>query len=404
MKQQLMKISCLIISFIIILQFLPQNIIASEQKWGEKIQVTKNEFVDGFTSLIHDQNGTYWLAWNSDRNGTYEIFSDRNGKGDIFISRSINRRDWMTPVQVTKDSSDDITPSLIQDSKGTYWIAWASNSSGDSDIWICNSYDGINWGRYQQITKDGAEDILPCLIQDNNDKYWLVWSKSEFNNSDIWISSSMDGKNWDKSKKIIDHGLEDQSPCLIQDNDNLYRLTWESKLTEVSNLTDNFNIWICSSINGNIWGVRYPVTNNSNHNSLPSLIQDTTGKFWIAWNSDVRGPFGGYDIRISNSSDGKIWGNPRLIISNGWLDIAPSLIEDSNGKFLLAWSSSKSLGFGGFSNIESNFEIWICSTYMKDVDKDDEKINMNLLIISLIAVFILSGVLIKIIHIKANKR
>lgn len=378
---KLLKISFIITLFIIILQYLPQNSLASEKNWGEKIRVTDDDFEDVFPSLIQSQNGIYWIAWSSNRSGNY----------DIFISKSVNRKDWENPHRIIISDYEDVTQSLIQDSKGIFWLAFASNRSGDYNIWLSSSSDGIKWESPQQITNDKSRDFTPCLIQDKNDKYWIVWSKTKYNNSDIWITSSIDGKNWDNPKSIINNSLEDITPCLIQDNDEIYRLTWVSNRTKQNNVND-YNIWISSSSDGYDWGHSYRVTNDSKQNDVPSLIQDNEGKFWITWCSVLKGSFDFYDIWISKSTDGVNWGIPDNVISQSIADLTPSLIQDSDGRFIISWSSLTINGFRSGSNTDTVFEntifeIWICSTYKKEKNKDE--INYDILIIIAIVILII---------------
>ena len=269
-----MKISCLIIFSIILLQYLPQNTLASEQNWGEKIKVTDDEFEDIFPSLIQDLNGKYWIAWTSSMNNNGISIS--NSSNDILISSSVNLLDWTTPQYIMKDNFVDMTPSLIQDSNGKFWIVWAStrNETNDRfhfyyDIWISSSNDGEKWSSPRRITNDNLTDFSPCIMQDRNDKYWVVWTKTESdNNSNIWITSSNDCENWDEPKLILDNGNQDATPKLIQDINKKYRIAW------VSNNSNIFNIWVSSSIDCKNWGNTKQVTNDNNWDGNPSFIQD----------------------------------------------------------------------------------------------------------------------------------
>jgi hypothetical protein len=101
-------------------------------------------------------DGTLYIAW----------FSDRGNDNDIYISRSTDETTWSAPVRVSKTSSADFYPNLIQDQDGTLHLVWFQCV----DLFLgqirhASSADGTRWSVEVAVTTELlTDDWLPSLV------------------------------------------------------------------------------------------------------------------------------------------------------------------------------------------------------------------------------------------------
>src|SRR4030067_2260053 len=145
-------------------------------------------------SIIQDNNGTYWIAFNSWTNPQ-----------NIWIVNSNDSLNWENFYRVTISNMTDYAPNLIQDRDGTYWIVYASlveikgTLNFNYDIKLVHSDKGINWSEPQNITNSPVIEAYPYLLQDRNGRFFLTYSAYQNETSidlDIYMKYSDNGSNW----------------------------------------------------------------------------------------------------------------------------------------------------------------------------------------------------------------
>ena len=301
-------------------------------------QLSFSDSKDEDPSIIQASDGTYWIAW----------FSDRSGNGDIWYKKSRNGINWTEPFQITTDPSNDYYPSLIQASDGTFWIAWFSDRSGNFDIWYSNSNDGTNWSPGKQITNDGSVDWIPSLIQDLDGTFWIAWSSNRSGNKDIWLSNSNDGRNWSIPIQLTINTNEDDFPHLIQSPDGNFMIVWarhhpDNEKPGYSNPTSE--IFYSTSTDGITWAAPVQLTNDSSVDTLPCIYQDSGATYLISWTSDKTDIFG--DILCSSITQNK-QSNLIQLTSKKSSDYSPKIIKSLDGNYWMSWVSDRS----------GNLDVW----------------------------------------------
>jgi hypothetical protein len=291
---------------------------------GVSFQLTTGPLSDEDPFLIEDSNGVYWCVW----------CSNRSGNGDIWYSNSLNMENWSEPAQLTTNLYDDWYPSLIQDSNDEYWVAWMSWRKNNYDIWCSNSKDGTNWSEPIQITRNSSTDWAPHLIQDSSDIYWIVFSSERSGNKDIWYVTSADGKNWSNPIQFTTDISEDDCPSLVQDSKGTYWIVWHS------DKQGKYDIYYSNSIDEITWSTPTLLTDQKSIDVYPFIIQDSDDKYWIIWTSDKSDIQG--DIWYCTSENGHIWSTPTRFTTATSKDYSPKIIEDSPGIMWITWVSNRS--------------------------------------------------------------
>ena len=130
----------------------------------------------------------------------------------------------------------------------------------------------------------------------------------------------------------------DEDPTLIRSHDGRYVLCW------FSNRNGNDNLYIRNSADGLSWNPPIQVTATKNRDFYPSLFQDAQGRFHLAWFRVSKSPPFLRHIWYTHSDDGIHW-DPRseVQVTQGFgSDWAPSIWRDSHGKLLIYFASKRS--------------------------------------------------------------
>jgi hypothetical protein len=309
-----------------------------QYNWTTLGEVTSHSSREYFPSLLQDSEGMYWLAYAIDKG---------NWNYDINLRKSEDGINWDSPIEVTKNNTWETYPSLMQDSKGVYWIAFTSRWGSDDQIWITNSSDGTSWREPNQAIKFRYDNIYPSMIEDSEGTYWIAWS--HYNRStydwDICIISSQDGLDWDDSFTYVTYDADDDDfPSLIQDSSGTYRIAWSSDRNGYD------NIFVTKSNDPkSSWGSPVELTSENRYEQDPSLIENVDGGFNITWHSSL---YGDSEIYYMGSDNWNSWTSKEQVTQEEYpksRKFFPSLIQDAQETLWIAWTSYAS----------GNEDIWV---------------------------------------------
>src|SRR5262245_44130380 len=145
--------------------------------------------------LVRAHDGSFYLAW----------LSDRDGKDDIYVMRSPDGRGWETPVRVTTHPDPDFYPSLLQSSDGRFHLVWFRPMTASPfyrHVYANHSDDGLTWSLENEIavTSGAADDWAPMMLQTAGGDLLVYFSsqvRGTSGTSDLYLSRSTDlGASW----------------------------------------------------------------------------------------------------------------------------------------------------------------------------------------------------------------
>jgi hypothetical protein len=306
--------------------------------WSEAKQITSG-YQMATPSLIQDSNGTYWIVFDNYWNGAYYY--------DLYYLNSSNATFWSTPTNFLSGTDYDVWPSLMQDSAGKYWVAFYSTrfAAANNEIGVINSTDGINWNSPIRVSTDAGTDWSPSIIQNSSDgKYLIAYSSQRSGNYEIWIRNSSDGVGWSAAPiQVTNNASLDYYPSLLRDSAGKYWIAWSSTRT------GNYDIWITNSSDTFNWANPIRVTTNISTDYVPSIIEDASKKYWIFWTSNRSG---NWDVWYSTSVDGTSWLDPVQFTTNYSFDGSSSVVQDKNKTYWIVWRSNR-------SDTGNYYNIWI---------------------------------------------
>lgn len=261
------------------------------------------------------------IAFVSDRDGNYEIYSMKPDGSDV--------------LRLTNDSADDWNPAWSPDGNK---IAFASTRSGNFDVWVMNS-DG---GGLVQLTDDSASDYTPNWSPDGTE---IAFGSTRTGGEDIYKMNA-DGSN---ETRLTEDPAQDAAPAWSPDGskiafrslrqgyweiftmdpdgsnetelphwDNKYEveLSWApdgSKLVYQNNPPGLTNIEVFT-VNAD-GTARTNITNNSATDGYPSWSPDG-GR--VAFATDRDGDFEIYTMSPSGSSLTRLTTDPAFDADPDW--------------------------------------------------------------------------------------
>lgn len=306
--------------------FLTIALLASAASWSDEYPpLTTDTNWDRRPSVTQTRDGMLWVVWASDREEyQYELY---------YKNSSDNGASWSPFVRLTTNSSIDEMPSVTQTCDGMLWVVWASQRTGNSEIFYkTSSNNGLSWFDAVQLTNYTGLDANPSITQNVDGKIWVVWHRNVEGNFDIFYKTSSDyGLSWSNAKAVTTHLDADLSPSITWTWDGTLWVVWASYRT------GDYDIFYKTySADEALLLDDTPLTTDPAWDEAPSIIQAVNGTLWVFWSSDRSG--GQYDIYYKTSSDWSLdW--PPLSTDTKVEDTEPSVTNIKDRKMLVVWES-----------------------------------------------------------------
>jgi hypothetical protein len=183
--------------------------------WSSRMTITNDLHDDCDPVVVADTSGKIWVAWSTNRNGNWDIYSIYYDNGS-----------WSELIPVTTDPDDDLAPTMTRDAYGNIWVAWHSWRDGDANIYVSYN-DGTGWSAPIQVTSDPNNDIMPSINADSSGKVALTWMSNRCGNWDIFISL-YGGASWSLPQWVTTDLNSDYEPACLFDQSGNPCVIWAS--------------------------------------------------------------------------------------------------------------------------------------------------------------------------------
>ncbi len=149
------------------------------------------------SQLLVDHGGRIWLLWDDSMTDGFAM--QINQQADLFCVTSLDGVTWTSPRRLPVSSfACDLHPSMQQDRRGTFWLAWISNRGSEEAghrLWIASSPNGVDWSFPRQVEFSdisatalerlrSARPISFGFAIDHCNEFWLAVGGALFRSDD----------------------------------------------------------------------------------------------------------------------------------------------------------------------------------------------------------------------------
>jgi len=216
---------------------------------GYEIRLTTHVDFDGVPAVIETDDGFLWIFWSRKIIDRYNLFYVKSANSGV---------SWSQETQLTANKSANLGVSACQAADGDVWVVWASDRTGNYDLYYKVSSDlGVSWCDATQLTSGPKIDSNPCALQTADGKMWVFFSRrepSETATDDIhYICSSDNGATWEGSFQFTTDKYDDVWPSVTQTHLMKMWVVWTSDRADQPDW-GNYDIYYKTSLVGDING------------------------------------------------------------------------------------------------------------------------------------------------------
>ncbi len=256
-------------------------------------------------------------------------------------------------VLSTGSPTKDEDPSVIRARDGKLVVAWFSEQSGNAEIHITRTADGVDWSAPVRVTTDSGGDFNPSLYQDGQGVFRLAWFRwFAFYRGHIWYNSSPDGITWNSNAEVqvtTTADVDDWVPTLAQSSDGTLLVYFVSDERDTVNPTTEIYVAAKRPTEMN-WDPAVPVAginSPTEHDHLPFAAR--TGSeitlVWVRYDTTQATPWlnAKSDLYYATSVDGLTWSSPIPVTNDAGnvVNLFPALYPSLNGTWSLLWISTR---------------------------------------------------------------
>lgn len=292
-------------------------------EWQSEIQLTTNSTNDRSPSIMQADDGTIWVVWSSDRWGF--------GNDELYYKTSSNYGlTWSSESRLTNVAGHDEGPSIMQAINGTIWVVWFSDRTGNADLFY-KTHNGSSWSSDTQLTEELHQDMGPSILQSSDGLIWVVWYSARTGNSELFYKT-YDGFAWSAETQLTDHPNDDKYPSTAQASDGAIWVVWASPRT------GNYELFF-KTFNGLTWSGDSPLTDDLCSDFAPSIVRSRDGAIWVVWQSGR--PSDAQDELYYKIYNGSAWTPDAQLMSNLANDMAPSIAQIQDERIWVVWTADR---------------------------------------------------------------
>ena len=250
--------------------------------------------------------------------------------------------------------------------------AGVEEATQDSEIYYKVSHDHTtSWFSDTTLTNNEVEDVDPSIFQAANGTIYIFWSSNRNGNHDIFFKASFDfGFSWSNEIQVTDDTNEDKGPSVIQTLDGNIWVAW------CSNRTGDYEIFYKK--HDGSWSGDMRLTYSTYSDASPSILQTLDGTIWVFWASIEISPTATGDNYYQTSSDnGATWSESVRFTTDNAEDTWPCAIQTSDTKILVVWTSNRA------DQPDGNWDIYYRTSLAGDLNEDGVVDSLDLTMVSL---------------------
>ena len=244
-------------------------------------------------AVIQGMDGTAWVFYEYiyfNQHSALPVIAYRTSQSPGITYNSTN---WSAQSTLSATPlSQNISPSTSSYRNGTLYVAFASNRTGNFNIFVKKYSPGIGWGPDYQVTLNTLDQIGNSVVAANDGSLWVFYDRQINSNTASIYYRVLHGGQTPAEVQFTNTttGVQDQLPSAYQLIDGSIVVVWTH-----TDSSGNNNIYYRKYTSG-VWGSVSQIT-TSNMDSSPKIIQDENTTLWLAFTHDI--PQGGSNFQVA---------------------------------------------------------------------------------------------------------
>jgi hypothetical protein len=303
---------------------------------GRTAQVTTEAGSDVDPAATTDSNGRVWVAWQGWRNGRAAIFATQQS-GDGFgkaaaVSAGAQGNEW--------------NPAIAADRNGHVSVAWDSYRNGNYDVFVRTATGPTSWGKEIPIAASVRYEAYPSIAYEPSGRLWVAYEEGAEGWGKDFGAYDTGGIALYQGRAVRLRGLEPDGRAVAPAVDPGTVLTGVSapRPDRASNQNESEEWLKPDPENAKS---RQPTQTARNvrapRNTSPRLQIDGSGRLWLTYRTPHPTfwmPIGTIWSEYMVSFDGKAWSAPVFLPhSDNLLDNRPALASVRAGELMIINSS-----------------------------------------------------------------
>jgi hypothetical protein len=282
-------------------QYIPPEKNGEMGRWTDTVRMTDDPGTDFNVVAAAGPRGQFWFAYQSWRNGHFQI---RATRWDMVNAKLSLRANGSGPAQES-DEGNCWNPAIAIDSHGTAFLAYDVYKNGSYDVRL-TEYTGAGKSVTHNIASSARFEARPSIAVDKNDRVWIAYEEGD----EQW------GKDYSNNmfRKI---GF----------SENLGYALYINRTVRVKCLENGKVFEPAGDLQQAI------AERTANNRSMPRIGVDGGGNVWLFYRHHPK-PLGAGEVWNSFATryDGKNWSTPeRLAMSDNLMDNRPALAPAGSG-------------------------------------------------------------------------
>ena len=249
-------------------------------------------------------------------------------------------------VAIATSPGKDEDPSILRANDGTFYLAFYSNRDGGDRIWLMTSTDGVTWGAPRAVTDPSEHAFYPCLLQDSDGLFHLTYWAGEVGDGGKIVGRIRYGRPGVDLTLTDAAGLAWGATIVERAPGSLF-MVWSSDAMGDKDLYTS-----TSTNNGASWSTPVPRIDPAFNDDLPFVAVHPNGSLYLVWQrydpsvTDFGASFShpSNEIVFATSTDGVDWTAPIAVTNDPPSatipDVIPALYpSDDPSGFDVTWSS-----------------------------------------------------------------
>jgi hypothetical protein len=258
-----------------------------------------------------------------------------------------NASKWSAPqTLVSTPLSQNVAPAVSQARNGSIYLSFASNRTGNFDIFLKRYSPATGWYPEQQQTLNTADEVISSPLAASDGSLWLFWDRTTSATSanifyKVWRSGT-----WGPETPFTSDGstIQNVQPSAFQMNDGSIWVVWSRDDTSTNLTHVNYEVY-----RNGVWSSALPLTSSTNPDQHPHILQDQNSTIWVAWNRElpVSTTVFQNDIFYTYSVNNGASFIPEVNLTNDTgcttcpEDLQPSLAQWKDGRVYLFWATNR---------------------------------------------------------------